>query len=155
MKQWSISIWIGSMVFLVGGGIGSAARSEGAIQSAQARTTQDGVFSDGQAARGQTVYDTNCSSCHGPALEGTGQAPALADADFAKEWQGQPLSDLFERIHTTMPADAPGSLKDADVADVLAFILKKGNHPSGTSDLPSDPGVLKTIAFSAKVPAPR
>jgi mono/diheme cytochrome c family protein len=155
MTKWSISISVGIAVFLVGGSIGSAGPADAAAQSARAKTTLDGVFSDALAARGQSVYDMNCSSCHGPALEGTGQAPALADSDFAKEWQGQPLSDLFERIHTTMPADAPGSLKDADVADVLAFILKKGNHPSGTSELPSDTGVLKAIAFSAKTPAAR
>ena len=119
------------------------------------RSTQDGVYSDAQAVRGETFYAASCASCHGPDLEGSGQAPALADADFAKEWDGQPLSDLFERIHQTMPGDAPGTLKAADVADVLAFLLKKGHHPPGSAELPADPASLKIVTFSAKRPAPR
>ena len=74
--------------------------------------------------------------------------------EFAKEWNGQPLSDLFERIRLTMPADAPGSLKPEETADVLAFVLKKGNQPAGTSDLPADPAALKAVVFSAKGPIP-
>ena len=124
------------------------------IAIAQSKTTLDGVYSEAQAARGQTVYSTSCASCHGPALEGDGQAPALADADFAKEWDGQPLSDLFERIRLTMPADAPGSLKPSDVADALAFLLKKGNHPAGEHELPADSAPLKDVTFSAKGRAP-
>jgi mono/diheme cytochrome c family protein len=126
-----------------------------AVAAAQSKTTQDGVYSDAQAARGETVYTKTCASCHGANLEGDGQAPALADVAFAKEWDAQPLSDLFERIHQTMPGDAPGTLKPADVADVLAFVLKKGGQPSGASDLSDDPAVLKGVTFSAKAPAPR
>jgi mono/diheme cytochrome c family protein len=122
---------------------------------AQTKSTQDGVYSDAQAARGEAVYTKTCASCHGADLEGTGQAPALSDADFVKEWDGQPLSDLFERIHQTMPGDAPGTLKAPDVADVLAFLLKKGHHPAGSADLPADPEALKSVTFSAKVPALR
>ncbi len=121
----------------------------------QAKTTQDGVYSEAQAARGEKIYATSCASCHGPALEGSGQAPALADADFAREWNGQPLSDLFERIRTTMPGDAPGTLKDTDVADALAFVLKKGGHPAGQSELAADPAPLKSVTFSATAAAPR
>ena len=121
---------------------------------AQATSTQNGVYTDAQATRGEAVYKASCSSCHGPNLEGDGQAPALADADFAKEWEGQPLSDLFERINTTMPGDAPGTLKTSDVADVLAFVLKKGNHPAGASELPADSAALKTVTFNAKAGAP-
>jgi S-disulfanyl-L-cysteine oxidoreductase SoxD len=118
----------------------------------QAKTTQDGIFSDAQAERGHAVYDKSCASCHGAALEGDGQAPALADVEFAKEWDGQPLSDLFERIRTTMPGDAPGSLKPSEVADVLAFVLKTGNHPAGAAELPSDSSALKNVTFRAKTP---
>ena len=71
------------------------------------RTTQDGVYTEAQAKRGEETYAKACASCHAADLSGSGQAPALADADFNKEWNSQPLSDLFDRIHTTMPADAP------------------------------------------------
>jgi S-disulfanyl-L-cysteine oxidoreductase SoxD len=120
--------------------------------AAEARTTDDGVYSAAQAARGEAVYARSCASCHGAALDGSGQAPALADADFAREWKDQPLSDLFERIRGTMPGDAPGTLQAADVADVLAFMLKKGGHPAGDADLPADPAALKPIAFAGRRP---
>jgi mono/diheme cytochrome c family protein len=126
-----------------------------AVAAAQGTSTQNGVYSEAQATRGEAVYKASCAGCHGPDLEGSGQAPSLDDADFAKDWEGQPLSDLFERINTTMPADAPGTLKASDVADVLAFVLKKGNHPAGATELPADPATLKTVTFNAKARAPR
>jgi mono/diheme cytochrome c family protein len=114
------------------------------------QTTQDGIYTDAQAKRGEAVYGGRCASCHGPNLEGDGQAPALADKEFASEWNDQPLSDLFERIRTTMPGDAPGTLKPAEVADVLAFLLKKGTQPAGSSELPADAAALKQLTYKRK-----
>jgi len=116
---------------------------------AQSRTTQDGVYSDAQAKRGDATYAKLCTSCHVADLSGSGQAPALADADFVKEWNDQPLSDLYDRIQATMPADAPGSMKPADVADVMAFILARARMPAGAGDLPSERAALKSIIFTA------
>ena len=113
------------------------------------QTTRDGVYTETQAKRGEEIYAKSCASCHASDLSGSGQAPALADADFAKEWDAQPLSDLFERIRTTMPADAPGTLTPPAVADVMAFIFAKADIPSGTTDLPSDAAALKSIVFAA------
>src|SRR5579863_8828464 len=42
----------------------------------------DGVYSEGQAGRGAALYQTTCASCHGDKLQGKGQTPALAGADF-------------------------------------------------------------------------
>jgi mono/diheme cytochrome c family protein len=114
---------------------------------ALAQTTRDGIFSEAQAKRGEEVYAKSCASCHGPNLEGDGQAPALADKEFASEWNAQPLSDLFERIRATMPGDAPGTLKPADVADVLAFMLKKSGRPAGAAELPADAAALKQTRY--------
>jgi mono/diheme cytochrome c family protein len=115
--------------------------------AAQNRTTQDGIYSEAQAKRGDAVYAKSCASCHGSRLEGDAQAPALADKDFAAEWNDQPLSDLFERIRTTMPGDAPGTLKPEEVADVAAFILNKSGMPAGQTDLPHDVAALKPLTF--------
>jgi S-disulfanyl-L-cysteine oxidoreductase SoxD len=119
------------------------------LLAAQGRTTQDGVYSEAQAKRGDAVYAKSCASCHGTDLSGSGQAPALADADFVKEWTNQPLSDLFDRIQATMPGDAPGTMTPAEVADVMAFILAKAHLPPGSADLPAAPAALKTITFAA------
>jgi S-disulfanyl-L-cysteine oxidoreductase SoxD len=119
---------------------------------AQGKTTQDGVYTDAQAKRGEQTYANACASCHGADLSGSGQAPALGDADFNKEWDGLPLSDLFERIHATMPADAPGTMKPQEVADVMAFIFAKAHIPAGAADLPSEIAALKPIAYAAPKP---
>ena len=52
----------------------------------------------------------------------------------------------------TMPADAPGSLKPAEIADVIAFILKKDSMPAGETELPADPSTLKAIKLVAPKP---
>jgi hypothetical protein len=51
-----------------------------------------------------------------------------------------------------MPADAPGTLKPEDVADVMAFIFAKAHIPSGAADLPSDSAALKAITYAAPKP---
>lgn len=122
------------------------------LVAAQGKTTQDGVYTEAQAQRGEQTYAKACTSCHGADLSGSGQAPALGDADFNKEWDGQPLSDLFDRIHATMPADAPGTMKPEDVADVMAFLFAKAHVPAGTADLASDAAALKSITFVVPKP---
>ncbi|HJZ73838.1 MAG TPA: cytochrome c [Vicinamibacterales bacterium] len=122
------------------------------LLAGQAKTTQDGVYSDAQARRGEATYAKACASCHGADLSGSGQAPALADADFIKEWTDQPISDLYDRIQATMPADAPGTLKPAEVADVMALLFARAHMPSGSTELPGDSPALKSITFSAPKP---
>ena len=40
----------------------------------------DGIYTDGQAARGAAVYEKECAQCHGPGGAGGGMAPALTGA---------------------------------------------------------------------------
>ena len=117
------------------------------LVSAQGKTTADGVYSAAQAKRGEAVYTRACASCHQADLSGDGQTPALAGKDFNADWNDQSLGDLFERTRISMPADKPGSLPPADVADVIAFILSKGQFPTGQSELPADLAALKAITF--------
>src|SRR6266550_1918340 len=70
-----------------------------------------GVFTEAQAKRGETVYSTSCASCHGPALAGTEMAPPLTGKSFLDNWTDTTVSDLFQKINVAMPADDPGSLK--------------------------------------------
>jgi mono/diheme cytochrome c family protein len=116
------------------------------------RSTWDGVYTDAQAKRGEAIYAERCASCHAPDLSGMDQAPALAGAEFRTEWDGQSMNDLFERTRISMPADNPGSLERAQVADVLAFVLEKNGFTAGQGDLPSTTDALKAIAFVAKKP---
>jgi mono/diheme cytochrome c family protein len=120
--------------------------------AAQTKTTADGVYTEAQAKRGEATYAKACASCHGADLSGSGQAPALGDADFNNEWNNQPLSDLFDRIQATMPADAPGTLKPTEAADVMAFVFAKAHIPPGSADLPADAAALKSLTFVAPKP---
>jgi mono/diheme cytochrome c family protein len=121
----------------------------GVLTNAQgARTVRDGVFTDAQAARGQAIYQKQCASCHGNALEGVQGPPLVADA-FVSRWQTQPLSDLASKIRNTMPAGAAGTLTPQQAADLVAHILKTGKFPAGKTDLASDEQALSRITWPA------
>ena len=117
------------------------------LVSAQGKTTLDGLYSEPQASRGEKIYADSCASCHGDDLSGGGQTPALAGKDFNVDWIDLTLGDLFDRTHGTMPADKPGTMTAAQTADVIAYLLKKGNFPAGAADLPADTAALKAIKF--------
>jgi mono/diheme cytochrome c family protein len=116
------------------------------------RSVWGGVYSDAQAARGGVLYSTHCATCHGPTLDGGEMAPALVGGVFGSEWNGLPLGDLFDRIRTSMPQGAPGSLSRQETADILAFILSAGGFPRGDVELPIRPEQLRQIKFEANRP---
>lgn len=119
-------------------------------QSASTASVWDGVYTAEQSARGAEAYKADCASCHGYDLSGGGQAPALADRDFMANWKGTALSELFERVQVTMPADRPGELTRERTADILAFLLNANKFPAGTAELPASLDVLKTIRFEGE-----
>ncbi len=110
------------------------------------RSTQDGVYAEAQAKRGEAGYAKSCAGCHGPDLTGVDAAPSLTGNEFNSGWNDLTLDDLFDRIRTTMPGDAPGSLSREQCADILAFILAKDGFPAGPSELVAGPA-LKDIKF--------
>ena len=117
---------------------------------APARNVWSGVFSADQAAQGKTVFENKCVTCHGAELNGGEMAPALAGSSFVANWSGQSLDDLFTRIHTTMPANDPGSMNNAETAQVLAYILSFNQFPAGSAPLPTDDASLGQIAITDK-----
>ena len=112
------------------------------------RTVRDGVFTDAQAARGQAIYQKQCASCHGDALQGVQGPPLVADA-FLSHWHTQPLSDLAGKIRHTMPAGAAGTLTPQQSADLVAHILKVGKFPASKTELPTDEEALSRIGWPA------
>ena len=143
-------------------------------QTQAPRTVQDGVFSDAQASRGQTLYTQRCATCHGPKLEG-GQGPALTGDLFTNKFRIEPLSALFIQIRYAMPpvpvasapagpppagpapaaasnvAAAPASpqLTNEQAADLVAHILKSNGFPAGKTDFASADAVNSQIAWPA------
>jgi len=143
-------IWIGAMMT---GAAVSLAMTVSAIAQAPARNVWDGVFTADQAAQGKAAYDSKCSLCHGAELLGAEMAPALSGGFFLSNWSGQSVGDLFTRIHSTMPANDPGSLSNADTSLILAYILSFNKFPAGATPLPSDDAGLSPIAITAEKPA--
>jgi mono/diheme cytochrome c family protein len=131
----------------------SLAMTVSAIAQAPARNVWDGVFTADQATQGKTAYDNKCSICHGAELLGAEMAPPLSGGFFLSNWSGQSAGDLFSRIHTTMPANDPGSLSNADTTLILAYILSFNKFPAGATPLPSDDAGLSTITLTAEKPA--
>jgi mono/diheme cytochrome c family protein len=114
-----------------------------------ARTTNDAVFSEAQAARGQMLYQDRCAMCHGPSLAGVEAAPPLTGPRFAGSWNDAPVSDLFERIRISMPQDNPGSLGRQQTADLVAFLLSFNKAPAGQTELAGDTDALAAIKIVA------
>ena len=132
--------------------LGGSALLAFALFAQHGTTTWDGVFTHAQAARGESLYQKQCGKCHGHTLDGDSVNPPLAGDEFRGNWTGQPLSNLFEKIQGTMPADHPGSLKREENADILAYVLSANKYPEGKAELGSDAESLKKIQFLASKP---
>ena len=131
----------------------AAAAPEESIELEPPRTTQwDGVYTVAQANRGEPLYGDMCSVCHGDQLRGADFGPELIGEYVAAQWNDLPLSELYYLIRDTMPANSPGTLTGQESADLLAFILHKGNYPDGTEELPADPEMLRSYTFLASNP---
>ena len=124
-----------------------------AAMAQPASSVWDGIYTDAQAARGSEAYAKSCAACHGAALTGTGEAPALQGGQFVSDFNGETVGDLFDRIRTTMPQDNPASLTRDQYADILAFLLKANGFPAGAKELDRRSEYLKAIRFEAMAPA--
>lgn len=115
-------------------------------QTAAPRSTNDGVYSAAQAARGEDLYAASCGACHGADLISTDQeSPSLTGARFTSSWTGKTLAERFKLIRTTMPSESPGTLDDQTSIDVLAYILKFNGYPAGEQALGFDSATLEQI----------
>jgi mono/diheme cytochrome c family protein len=119
-------------------------------QGASGKTVWDGIYADAQSKRGEEVSKTSCVTCHGDGLAGSDLAPALQGDDFRAAWAGRSVGELFEKVQTTMPADNAGTLKPQQSADVLAYMLKINEYPTGTSELATEMAALQQIKITGK-----
>ena len=125
-----------------------AAVLEGLEEIGQMASVWEGVFTEAQANRGQTVYRGACGDCHGSRLNGAPDdpdmlsSPPLARAKFLRDWEGQSLATLFQYTRATMPENNPGSLTDEEYVDVIAYMLSVSRIPAGDDELRPDPQSL-------------
>jgi hypothetical protein len=102
------------------------------------RTTQDGVYTAQQAARGGETYARTCAACH--PLD-------WYKGDTMKSWEGATLMGLYDSIATTMPQTNPGSLKRSEYVGLLAYILSLNDLPVGTEEIPEAEEALSKIVI--------
>lgn len=117
----------------------------------QSRSVTAGVYSAGQAARGQQIYEAQCASCHGKAMEGT-VGPPLVGESFLSNWSARSLADLVDKIQKTMPFNLPANLSRPQSTDLATYMLQTGKFPAGPAEL-SD-ATLAQITFPTSRPSP-
>ena len=126
-----------------------------AAPQVQGRSAADGVYTVAQAARGKASYMVFCAGCHADDLAGTNSgdsgAPPLKHERFMR---GSTAGALYTKIKRSMPQDAPGTLKDQDVLELVAFLLESNGFPAGSMDLPTDPRALELIRIESTAPRP-
>jgi S-disulfanyl-L-cysteine oxidoreductase SoxD len=129
VRAWGLGVGAWACLILI---FASAPGAQSALKSVKA-----GVYTAVQADRGQALYRSKCASCHAP--------NRFTDDFFYTSFAGKPLWEMFEVISDSMPEDSPGSLKKEEYADVIAYLLKLNNFPTGANELPTDKDVLSTI----------
>jgi mono/diheme cytochrome c family protein len=101
------------------------------------KSVKAGVYTAAQAERGQTLFRAKCASCHAP--------NRFTDEFFYTSFAGKPLWEMFDVISDSMPEDSPGTMKKEEYADVIAYLLKLNNFPTGAAELPIDKDALSAI----------
>jgi cytochrome c len=116
--------------------------------SAPEARAEEGVYSAEQSARGEALYQQYCAACHGARLQGNPAAPLTGDA-FRGRWEDgkHTLDDLYYIIRSLMPNNAPGSLSRVEYADIIAFILRINNYPSGAQELEPKAATMKAVTL--------
>jgi alcohol dehydrogenase (cytochrome c) len=112
------------------------------------RSVWQGVYTTAQSERGRAIYQSSCAQCHGETLGGD-IAPTLT-GPFWSIWEGRTAADLFKAIRTTMPADAPDSLKPAEYTDIVAYLFSVNKFPAGSAEMAASPEVLESIRIEAE-----
>ena len=118
----------------------------------QSQSVWDGIYTQEQGKRGEPLYFQACAGCHGSDLAGAEMAPPLTGGQFTSNWDTLSVGDLFERIRVSMPADNPGGLTRQQDADIVAFLLSRGDFPAGKTEVSTKTEVLNQIKFEASKP---
>jgi mono/diheme cytochrome c family protein len=86
---------------------------------------------------GAALYrDKGCGFCHGPALQGTKKAPALADIRNDKAWPPEKMTDQILNGGQKMPPFRD-ALSDEEIAQLVAFLRAKDHPTPPPADSPS------------------
>ena len=131
-------------MFTLTGAAALALMVSSAVASGQApqKTTNSGVYTQAQAERGKKVFEAKCTACHDTAR--------FTGEQFLDPWAGKPLKDVFDIASGTMPEDNPGSLKQEEYADIMAYFLQLNAFATGDADLPASGAAMANITIEKK-----
>lgn len=126
----------------------------GAAQSTDApATVWQGVYTQAQAARGQSEYATHCANCHRDDLSGYNDI--LKGRRFMEKYRESTLHLLFDKTKTTMPRGAPATLSDKVYVDIVSYVLKVNEFPAGDRELRvEDLTTIQVIGKDGPEPVP-
>jgi mono/diheme cytochrome c family protein len=104
-------------------------------------------YTDDQAKRGKSLYEDNCSGCHGTTLGGGGEVPALAGKGFREHWFVGSIGPFMTYISTNMPQQDPGSLDPQTYADIGAYLMSRNHVPAGETEVPADKATWANVTL--------
>ena len=118
------------------------------IATAANRSIWDGVYTEEQRRRGETVYIAAGVRCHGKELERDDLIPEMVGEKFLKRWSRKRAGNLFAYMKAEMPPKVEERLTPPEYADVLAYLLSKNQAPVGEEELPSNFAALQAIRMA-------
>lgn len=108
-------------------------------------TPTAGIFTEGQADRGDTAFDEVCADCH--------TTSEFRGRTFQSNWGRRTVYSFFRTIRSTMPDDNPGGLEEQTYLDVVSYILRLNGHAAGASELtPESP--MRSVRMAPPDPNP-
>jgi S-disulfanyl-L-cysteine oxidoreductase SoxD len=133
-----------TVVFTIGAATaaGPAFATATTVEQAPQKTTNSGVYTAAQAERGKKVFSDKCTACHEPAR--------FSGATFLESWNGKAMKELWDVASGTMPEDNPGSLKQQEYGDILAYFLALNEYPAGETELEGNGAAMANIKVEPK-----
>ena len=123
-----------------------------ALLSAGALALENGPFTTEQAVAGGGFYATSCAQCHGPQLQGAGEAPPLAGPTFLAAWGNRSTDELYNLIKASMPYGNGDSLDPFIYRRIVAYILARNGARSGSKLFEGNEGVKIATVADGKAP---
>jgi len=117
---------------------------------AQSDKIWNGVYTAGQAQRGKTAFEKECSNCHNRDLNGSARGPALHGERFMLNWVNGSVNTLYSKIRFSMPATYPETVADDVKLDIVAYLLQVNEFPAGSAELKIDGDELDGIQIVKK-----
>ena len=113
-----------------------------AAAQAPTKSTNDGVYTAAQADRGKKTFGDKCTACHEPSR--------FSGETFHESWDNKALKEIWDVASGTMPEDNPGSLKQNEYADIIAYFLSLNEYPAGDAELQPNAAAMAAIKVEKK-----